>query len=80
MPSNPERASRGGDVSGTCRTDNEWGVGSPTTVAEASFEPGYSLDTTMEAGYVTMADVKAGYCSYGVASGETRGKGYVGGR
>lgn len=80
MPSNPERASRGGDVSGTCKTDNEWGVGSPVTVAEASYDPGYPIENTLEAGYVTMADVKCGYCSYGVGSGESRGKGYVGGR
>lgn len=80
MPSNPERGSRGGDVSGSCKTDNEWGVGSPVTVADASYEPGYDIDVTLEAGYVTMADVKAGYCSYGVGTGEARPKGIIGGR
>lgn len=80
MPSNPERSSRGGDVSGTTKTDNEWGVGSPTTVADASYEPGYDTDTTMEAGYVSLADVKAGYCSYGVGVGAGRPKGIIGGR
>jgi hypothetical protein len=80
MPSNPERSTRGGDVSGTCKTDNEWGVGSATTVADASYEPGYELDTTMEAGYVSMADIKAGYCSYGVGAGMARPKGIIGGR
>jgi hypothetical protein len=72
MPSNPERGSRGGDVSGTCKTDNEWGVGSPITVADASYEPGYDVESTLKAGYVSMADVKAGYCSYGKATGEGR--------
>lgn len=80
MPSNPERASRGGDVSGTTKTDNEWGVGSAITVADASYDPGYDIDTTLEAGYVTLADVKQGYCSYGVGAGMGRPKGIIGGR
>lgn len=80
MPNNPERAARGGDVPGTTRTDVEGAVGSPITVAEASYEPGYSTETTMDAGYVSMADLKQGFCSYGVGVGAARGKGYVGGR
>jgi hypothetical protein len=81
MPKNPERASRGGDVSGTTKTDNDWGVGAATTVADASYEPGYgSIDATLEAGYVSMADVKQGYCSYGVGAGMARPKGIIGGR
>lgn len=79
MPANPERGSRGGDVSGTCKTDGLWGVGAPIDVADASYEPGYEcVSATMEAGYVTLADVKAGYCSYGVATGEKRVKGIIG--
>ena len=78
MPSNPERAARGGDVSGTTKTDVEGAVGSPITVAEASYDPGYSLGETMD--YYTMADLKMGYASYGVAVGASRGAGYVGGR
>ena len=80
MPANPERSTRGGDVAGTTKTDNEWGVGSATIVADASYEPGYDIDVTMEAGYVTLADVKQGYCSYGVGAGEARPKGIIGGR
>lgn len=80
MPKNPERASRGGDVPGTTKTDNDWGVGAATTVADASYEPGYDLDTTTEAGYVSMADIKQGYASYGVATGSARPKGIIGGR
>jgi hypothetical protein len=80
MPSNPERASRGGDVSGTTRTDVEGAVGSPITVAEASYEPGYSIEETLEAGYVSMADLKQGYSSYGVGIGEGRPKDMIGGR
>lgn len=79
MPSNSDR-SRGGDVSGTCKTDNEWGVGSAVTVADASYEPGYPLESTISEGYVSMADVKAGYCSYGVGVGMARPKGIIGGR
>lgn len=81
MPSNPERSSRGGDVSGTCKTSNEWGIGSPITVAEASYDPGYDeLSTTLKAGYVTPAELREGYCSYGVGIGAARPKGIIGGR
>ena len=81
MPSNPERASRGGDVPGMTRTDVEGAVGSPIEVADASYEAGYdSQQTSMEAGYVTKADLKQGFCSYGVGVGAARGKGYIGGR
>jgi hypothetical protein len=80
MPSNPERGSRGGDVEGSCKTDNEWGVGNAVTVADASYEPGYDIDVTLEAGYASMADLKAGYCSYGVGIGAGRPKGMIGGK
>ena len=78
MPANPERASRGGDVPGTTRTDVEGAVGSPITVAEASYDPGYPLGDSLE--YETMADLKQGFASYGVAVGSKRGTGYLGGR
>lgn len=81
MPSNPERASRGGDVSGTTKTDVEGAVGSPITVADASYEAGYDCqEVSMRVGYATMADLKQGFSSYGVGVGEARGAGYVGGR
>jgi hypothetical protein len=66
MPANPERASRGGDVSGTTKTDVEGAVGSPIEVASASYEPGYDQFL----GYASKADLKQGFCSYGVAIGE----------
>lgn len=77
MPSNPERASRGGDVSGTTKTDVEGAVGSPITVAEASYDPGYPFGQTLD--YETPANLKMGYASYGVAVGDRRGPGYIGG-
>ena len=78
MPKNPERAWRGGDVEGTTETDIEGGVGEPIDVAEASYEPGYTLGESLDE--ATMADVKQGFCSYGIMIGEQRRKGYVGGR
>lgn len=80
MPSNPERASRGGDMPGTTKTDVEGAVGSPITVAEASYEPGYSIESTLDAGYVSMADLKQGFCSYGEGIGAKRIPGIIGGR
>jgi hypothetical protein len=77
MPANPERGSRGGDVSGSCKTDNQWGVGSPVEVADASYEPGYEIEGGM--GYASRADLKQGYISYGVGIGEGRPKGMIGG-
>lgn len=80
MPDNPERATRGGDISGTTKTDPEHGLGDATTVAKASYDGGYG-DGIQEDSMpdTTMADLKQGYCSYGVSTGEKRGKGYVGG-
>ncbi len=68
MPKNPSRASQGGDVPGTSRTDVV--LGEPLDVATASYEPGYDLDTTLENGHVNRADLKQGFCDYGVAVGE----------
>lgn len=78
MPYNPERAARGGDVEGETKTDCDGCVGEPIVVAKASYDPGYELGESLE--YETPADLKRGYCDYGVATGSTRGKGYVGGR
>lgn len=78
MIRNPERASRGGDVEGTVKTDVT--MGEPLDVGAASFDPGYSLEKTLEAGYVTEADLKQGYSSYGVGIGEGRPKGIIGGK
>lgn len=77
MPFNPERRSRGGDVEGMTRTDVEGAVGSPIEVSRASYDPGYELGESLE--YETAADLKQGYCSYGVAVGDKRGKDYIGG-
>lgn len=60
------------------KTDNQWGVGSPVTVADASYEPGYDLETVLSEGYVSAADLKQGYCSYGICVGEKRPKGIIG--
>lgn len=73
--SNSERASRGGDVMGTDKTDVDEAVGSPIDVAAASYDPGYE----MELGYCSEADLKRGFCSYGIAIGEGRPKGIIGG-
>lgn len=80
MPRNPERSARGGDVEGMTKTDNEWGVGSPIEVADASYDPGYPLETVLTEGYIDAAHLKEGYCSYGVCAGMARPKGMIGGR
>jgi len=80
MMKNPERSSRGGDVPGMTKTDVEGAVGSPIDVADASYDPGYSLETTLDAGYVSVADLKQGFCSYGECVGEKRIPGIIGGR
>jgi hypothetical protein len=74
MIQNPERATRGGDVEGSEKTDVDSGLGPAQTVASASFDPGYD---DLALGYSTMADVKRGYMSYGVGVGDKRGKGYL---
>ena len=78
MPKNPDREAYGGDVSGSEKIDRDGAVDVPSTfeVATASYEPGYlgiegSMERTMKAGYVTMADVKRGFTSYGEAVGES---------
>jgi hypothetical protein len=59
---------QGGDVTGMTKTDVS--QGKPIDVANASFDPGYSLDTTLEAGYVKKDVLKRGYCDYGKSIGE----------
>lgn len=71
---------RGGDVQGTCKTDVEGAVGSPITVAEASYDPGYDFGKSLSEGYMEKADLKQGYCSYGTSIGEGRPKGMIGGK
>ena len=78
MPYNPERHCRGGDVEGDTRTDVEGAIGKPIEVAKASYEPGYDIGESY--GYANLADVKQGFCSYGVGIGEARPKGIIGGR
>jgi len=72
VPKNPSRSSQGGDVEGTTKTDTTNALGSPLDVSRASYDPGYDaqLEETLKAGYVTQADLKRGFCSYGQAIGE----------
>lgn len=76
MPQNPERASRGGDVEGETKIDVS--QGEAIAVAKASFDPGYSLDTTLsDAGTdLVKADLVQGYCTGSSATGEGRKPGY----
>lgn len=60
---------QGGDVSGTTRIDVTQGEAIP--VANASFDPGYSLDKAGGTGTsVTKADLVQGYYSYGHEVGD----------
>ena len=70
MPRNPNRASQGGDVEGEKAIDVSQGAS--IRVALASFEPGYSIDTSLsDAGaVVSKADLVQGFCTYGRAVGE----------
>ena len=70
--SNPNRAAQGGDVEGDTYNNQGRGSGKPTTVAKASYDPGYSLETTLSDGGIKVApaDLKLGYCGYGKATGE----------
>ncbi len=70
MPKNPSRSAQGGDVEGTTKTDVTNALGSPLEVSRASYEPGYDLEETLEAGYATEADLKRGFYSYGPGLGE----------
>lgn len=73
MPKNPGRASQGGDVEGMEEIDQDGALpGQSLDVARASFDPGYSLDETLQAGYVSKADMKRGFCSYGQGVGESK--------
>lgn len=71
MPNNPDRASMGGDVSGETPIDVT--MGEAIKVASASYDPGYDLGSTLEAGYVKKADLTTGYSSYGKGIGEGGG-------
>lgn len=66
MPHNPARRSQGGDVEGETKIDVS--LGDAISVAEASFDPGYDLSTSMH--FVKKADLLQGYCTYGRAVGE----------
>lgn len=76
MPKNPNRKWQGGDVEGDTINDQDHGLGEPTKVAKASYDPGYSLETTLsDAGIeIAVADLKLGYCGYGKATGESGGR------
>jgi hypothetical protein len=71
--SNPDRSSRGGDVPGSTKIDMTGAVGSAIDVSESSFDPGYDI----ELGYTNGADLKRGFCNYGIGVGEKRGPGYL---
>lgn len=70
MPENPKRATQGGDVEGTKKIDVSQGEALP--VAAASFDPGYSLETTLSDAetVINKSDLTRGYCDYGKAVGE----------
>lgn len=74
MVNNPRRRSQGGDVEGFRPIDTQWSCcdeGRPA-VSNASFDPGYSLETTLnDAGTkINKADLLQGYCTYGKSIGE----------
>jgi hypothetical protein len=61
---------QGGDVSGQTRIDVTMGEAIP--VASASFDPGYSLDSSLDSSATAKfnrADLVRGYCDYGGAIG-----------
>lgn len=70
MPRNPSRAAQGGDVEGETRIDVTMGEAIP--VASASFDPGYSLESTLDSGTTKFrrADLVQGFCDYGHEIGE----------
>lgn len=70
--SNPNRKSQGGDVEGDTLQDIGYGSGKPIELAKASFEPGYSLDTTLSDAWIDVspADLKLGFCTYGKVIGD----------
>lgn len=73
MPFNPFRKAQGGDVEGMVKTDVSHAVGEPVSVSRASYDPGYSLETTLTDGHVAKykpADLLKGYCEYGAPTGE----------
>jgi hypothetical protein len=63
---------QGGDVEGERPIDMFGAQGEAVRVADASFDPGYSLDTTLsDAGVVvSKADLLRGFCTYGKVIGE----------
>lgn len=63
-----ENRAQGGDVTGTTKTDVS--QGKPIEVAEASFDPGYDLSTTLDAGHIKKDALRRGYCDYGTCVGE----------
>jgi hypothetical protein len=65
-----EKASspQGGDVGGTFKIDVS--QGESIEAAKASIDPGYSLESTLEAGDIDSSCLVRGYCDYGVAIGE----------
>lgn len=70
MASRPQ----GGDVEGMTRIDVT--MGDALEVASASFDGGYSLETTYEGGdpanKFTKADLVQGFCTYGRLVGNGR--------
>ena len=60
--------SQGGDVEGTVKIDVT--QGEALAVAKACFDPGYSLEETLEAGYIKKDALVRGYCDYGTCVGE----------
>lgn len=70
MPMNPTRKAQGGDVEGTKKIDVS--QGEAIQVAKASYDPGYSLENTLDDAGVKFpaADLVRGFCDYGASTGE----------
>jgi len=68
----PPGRPQGGDVEGERPIDMRGGQGMACRVADASYDPGYPLDTTLSDGGVDVskADLLRGYCTYGRVIGE----------
>jgi len=59
---------QGGDVEGTVKCDVS--QGKAIEVAKACFDPGYDLTETLDAGYISKADLIRGFVDHGIGVGE----------
>lgn len=70
MPENPNKGFQGGDCPGTKKIVVT--QGDALSVAAASYDPGYSIENTLNAGNTSfkMSDILRGYADTGVDIGE----------